>query len=547
MSRACVCLVAALSLAWAHQASAQAPSAQPARDRVVSPGSSAVTGRVTEAGSNQPVRNAHVHAASPALPGGRDTYTDGDGAYVFRDLPTGAYSIAVNKIGWVNTSFGQTRPRDAGRAIDVAAATTAEHIDIVMMRGGVIAGRITDEFGDPLPSTSVMAMRYQMMQGTRRLTPANSRQTNDLGEFRLFGLAPGQYFLTATRRNNQPGANDAGEVYAATYYPGTASVAGAQSLTIAQGQTMSGMNMMLLAVRPVRVSGTVTSASGQSLAGMPIIAGVRMGNGTMAPTAGPIGPDGSFTLNGLSAGDYILRVRAGNGEFGAMPLTVGSSDMTGVQMVTSPPTKVTGHVIVDPGELGTLKGSTFRLGTPAADADEASLAGGQGAQVKDDFTFELSVNPGHVFIRSNTNGWFLRSVKVRGLEILDTGVEVRPNEPIGGVEVVLTHRQPELGGVVKDAIGEPTRAAYVVVFAKDPARWTYLSRYVRIGRPNPLSKYRVLIPPGDYYATAVDFMEPGQETDPDFLERLRGHAVAFSLQDGDKKELDLSVLPAVQP
>ena len=227
-----------------------------------------------------------------------------------------------------------------------------------------------------------------------------------------------------------------------------------------------------------------------------------------------------------------------------MPLTVGSSDMTGVQLVISPPVKITGRVIVDPAELGTLKGSTFRLGAPAANLEETNVAVVAAVPAKDDFTFELPANPGHVFIRSNTTGWFLRSVKVHGAEILDTGMEVRANEPVSGVEVVITHKQPEVSGIVKDAAGEPTRSSYVIVFPKDPAHWGYLSRYVRMGRPNPLSKYRVQVPPGDYYAFALDFVEAGEGSEPEFLERHRERAIAFSVQEGEVKTLDLTSSPA---
>jgi hypothetical protein len=139
-------------------------------------------------------------------------------------------------------------------------------------------------------------------------------------------------------------------------------------------------------------------------------------------------------------------------------------------------------------------------------------------------------------------------VKVHGAEILDTGMEVRANEPVGDVEVVMTHKQPEISGIVKDAAGEPTRASYVVVFPKDPAHWVYLSRYVRMARPNPESKYRIQVPPGDYYAIALDFVEAGEWSEPDFLERHRERAIAFSIQEGEKKTLDLTSSPAtLQP
>jgi hypothetical protein len=233
------------------------------------------------------------------------------------------------------------------------------------------------------------------------------------------------------------------------------------------------------------------------------------------------------------------------GEGAAMPLTVGSNDITDLHLVTSRPSSITGRVLVDRAELGKLKGSAFRLMTPAANAAEAAVNGagnGNGTAVKDDFTFELNVRPGHVFIRSNTIGWFLRSVRVNGVDVKDTGVEIRPNEPLTGVEVELTHRQPEIAGTVKTAEGVVTRNAFVVIFPQDRRQWGYLSRYVRMSRPNPDYQYRALVPPGEYLAIAVDFVEQGEWSEPDFMERVRERAVPFSLAEGEHKALDLTLV-----
>ena len=72
-------------------------------------------------------------------------------------------------------------------------------------RGSLITGRVVDEFGDPATDVQVSALRYQFVQGTRQLTAAGRVvTTNDIGEYRLFGLSPGQYFVSATYRSNNP-------------------------------------------------------------------------------------------------------------------------------------------------------------------------------------------------------------------------------------------------------------------------------------------------------------------------------------------------------
>jgi hypothetical protein len=98
-----------------------------------------------------------------------------------------------------------------------------------------------------------------MIEGTRRLINVGvNDETDDTGAFRLYGLAPGEYYVSAVLRNNpieQPGDN-AG--YAPTFYPGTGNVNEAQRVTVGAGEEVS-IGFSLLPVRLVRVSGTVVS------------------------------------------------------------------------------------------------------------------------------------------------------------------------------------------------------------------------------------------------------------------------------------------------
>src|SRR4029079_18654873 len=97
-----------------------------------------------------------------------------------------------------------------------------ERLDFALPRGGVITGRVLDEFGDPVSDVQVAALRPQTVGGSRRLVNmGRPGTTNDIGEFRLFGLPPGDYFVSATFRNQfGPFAeSDDRSGYAPTYYP----------------------------------------------------------------------------------------------------------------------------------------------------------------------------------------------------------------------------------------------------------------------------------------------------------------------------------------
>ena len=225
----------------------------PPRDRaaVEAPtGTGRLRGRVVAADTGSPLRRAQVRAVAATIRTTRLTTTDAEGRYEFANLPAARYTISVSKAGYVGLEFGQRRPFEGGRPLDLADAQVVEQIDFALPRGAVIAGRITDDAGDPIIGASVQAMRYQYgPTGRRRLGGVSqswlSGMTNDLGEYRLFGLMPGTYIVSAIGNNfgvvsltqagpqtGGLGAIDTRDGYIQTYFPGTASVAEAQPVLV---------------------------------------------------------------------------------------------------------------------------------------------------------------------------------------------------------------------------------------------------------------------------------------------------------------------------
>ena len=135
-------------------------------------GTARIRGRVVAADTGAPLRRAQVRLSAAELRVNRSATTDADGRYEFPDLPAGRYNLSVARSGFVSLSFGQQRPFEQGRPLDLASAQQADKIDFALPRGGVIAGRVTDELGEPLAGVRVQAMRYQYLpNGRRQLTP----------------------------------------------------------------------------------------------------------------------------------------------------------------------------------------------------------------------------------------------------------------------------------------------------------------------------------------------------------------------------------------
>ena len=142
----------------------------------------------------------------PTCAKSRVATTDQQGRFEIKELPAGRYTMTASKGGFVSLQYGQRRPSESGTPIELGDGQTIDKIAIALPRGSVLGGRITDEFGEPVANASVSAWRYGYAGGARRMMPAgqNSRDTtDDQGQFRLFGLPPGDYYVSATLRDRR--------------------------------------------------------------------------------------------------------------------------------------------------------------------------------------------------------------------------------------------------------------------------------------------------------------------------------------------------------
>ena len=147
------------------------------------------------------------------------------------------------------------------------------------------------------------------------------------------------------------------------------------------------------------------------------------------------------------------------------------------------------------------------------------------------------VSPGRI-----PDGWSLKSVLQGGVDVTDTGLQFKVGEDVDNVQIVLTARSTTVSGQVADSKGLPAKDYTVVLFPDDSARWTPMSRYIRTERPDQQGGFKVKgLPAGHYLAVAVDTVENGQESDPEFLEQMRSLATPFDLNENEQKSLALKL------
>ena len=519
------------------------------------PGTAVLRGHVFAADTGQPLRKAQVRLAANEIRENRTTTTDENGVYEFKEVRAGRYTVSASKGSYVPVSYGQERGTDAPKPLDILDNQLVERVDFSLPRGSVIRGRVVDEYGEPAPEVQIAVERYQFIRGQRRLGPAGRMvTTNDIGEFRLFGIAPGQYYLSATWRNPNgiaPAENPNDRTaYAPLYFPGTVNVNEAQRVTLMAGQELSDVVFVLKPIKAARVSGTVLGADGKPMTpGTVIVAQTNAGFGMSMAGMTQIRPDGSFIVTGLAPGTYMLRTQRmgppGEGpETGMATVTITGDDVPNVVMIAAKPSILTGRIVVDPSALASLP-PVLMIGVQPAEFIGIPAPPPPPARVADDFTFETKSPPGRMRVTLGgmgppPAGWAVRAVRVNGVDVTDAGIEIQPAEDVTGVELELTNKLTVVSGVVTNSRGEPAKDYTAIVFSQDTAKWTGATRYQATGRPDQEGRFKIsAVPPGEYYVAAVDRVEPGQWTDPDFLETIRASATSISLDEGETKTLAL--------
>ena len=523
-------------------------------------GTAILRGYVVAADTGNPVRRAMVRVFATGGGGNNVTSTDAEGRWEVRALPAGSYMISVEKPGYVSTSYGQrSAAQMGGRPLDVLDGQLVEKIAFSLPRGGVITGRLTDDFGDPIAGAQVSAMREQFAMGSRRMFPAGSAQTDDLGAYRIYGLAPGEYYVTGILRQQSMGmpgqSTTETEGFATTYYPGTTSPAQGQRVTVRASQEVQNVSFALSATRLTTISGRVVSSSNEPV----VQANVRVtpadrsdGMAFMFFNGAMTRGDGAFQISGMTPGNYVLSVSPRNpadpsSEFAQHRLTVGNDSIDNVLIVTGRGAVLQGTITTDEGTAPPVKPAQVSIFARTADPMGTTFGPMMPPKVNDDWTFELTGLSDARIISAGlmeSPDWTLKAIYHNGTEVTDTPIEFVPGQTVQGVEIVFSRKRTELSGMVTAPSGKPDLDVTVVAFAQDSRRLTPGSRFMRTGRPNQDGRYTIRgLPPEDYFVAVVREVEPGRLTDPEYLESLRQSAVRITLAEGEARAQDFKAPP----
>lgn len=540
------------ALAWSVAVVIQNPQPAPP------PGGTArISGLVTRSDTSQPLANVTVRLVRWEGGFGQPVplkRTEADGRFAFDGLRAGEYAITFSADAFVTLEFGQRRPLEGGRRIQLRETEHFDNADISLPPTTAIEGRLLDEFGDPAPGMTVQIARVQFVAGKRRLMPAAgataSRPTDDLGQFRLFNLAPGDYYLMALAGPFAGPDDPSG--FTVTYFPGTRVPTDASPVHLEVGRDATGIVFQLVPASMSTVSGVLTDEAGKPIPGEAMLLPTNGGDvRSLIMGRIPVGPDGAFTFRNVAPGTYVIQAygrpvgggNLGRAPFGFLPLTLAGSDVADLTLTVPTGATARGKIVLDGDAAPPVPNRVLVSPTPVNAVSAPAGGGPPNSVTRDDWTFEVNNMSGIRTVRVLVGSpqWFLKKVTLAGRDITDEPIDFR-NGDVDGLEITLTSRGPTLAGTVTES-DKPVSECSVIVFADEPARWVFPSRYFAQGRPAQQGTFTIQgLPPGNYLAVAVPPVQGTDWQDPEFLQQYLAAATRVSLAEAETKTISLKLI-----
>ena len=477
----------------------------------------------------------------------RTVRTDSRGEYTFRDLEAGQYILRATRDGYIPQDYGQktTSSFRRGTSLSVGPGQVVDEVDFHLIRAGVVEGRVVDQDNEPLVRVQVMLSGYRSLGGQRRLMPFGQDETDDRGQFRIFGIPPGAYLLAASPRPFAALTGGAERPFPPTYYPGVLRVEEAATVQVTAGAEVGGFNITLIETLTYNVNGRVLTPEGKPAHSVWIMTSM-------------IGPNtntdlqGKFKVSGLLPGRHRLYARAGSGEDAQMAsatVDVVDQDLSGLTLMLAKGADITGRILVD-GEGADLDWRRISLGmSPSRDNLNRLSFGSIRASIEKDLTFKIANHPEgsyHLMVMLPPGNHYISAIRVDGQDITDRPMELKSNDRLDGMEIRISSQGARISGHVEQAEErEVATGATVLVFSADPQRRDYPSRFTRTTQTDQSGYYSLEgLVPGKYLVCALVDHQSGNEWDPDYLRSLEKDSKRIDLSPGRTVQESLVTLSA---
>jgi protocatechuate 3,4-dioxygenase beta subunit len=481
------------------------------------PTASAISGSVLNAVTGEPVPKAQVALRSTSTNDSYTAVTDDTGNFAVAVDAPGAFEFVVQKRGFVKN----------GQSLSLTAGQSAAGAVIRLTPQGVIAGHVLDGSGEPIPEVSVQAIQSRQAGLSKRYFVAGSATTNDLGEYRIYGLAPGRYYVGGAYRS------DSG--YAAVFHPGVAEAARAVPIDVSAGGEVLGLNLTILETHSLRIRGVLQSAAGLNLQGTMIVA---------APCdAGPLNratttirtASGAFELRDLTPGCYILAAdtfSAGRRYSARLPVNVAEANVEGVRLNLVPPVQLAGQVKVEGGGELQLPQITVNLEARFSKLTASGAPAENGSLLLNNIvpeTYELNA--------TIPDGFYLKSARFGESDVLQYGLDLsHPGDT--RLELVVSGDGGRIDGSVTDDSDRPIPGARVALMPASAGNRSIRWETTTTDQEGAFCLRGIA--PGNYKLYASQNLDVTVLQDPSYAERFEAKPLA--IQERDRLTLSVKAM-----
>jgi hypothetical protein len=512
------------------------------------PETGTVRGRVIDE-SGQPVRHATVYVnASVALPQRHITFTDDGGNFQINGLDALIYNVGASAPSYVTT------PREPDSL--PSYYRIGDSVTISMLKGGVITGTVTSVTGEPMVQMGVRAILIRDANGqppaALRFPPA--RPTDDRGIYRIYGLTPGTYLVSAGGGGGPYGYSTSAHGTEAPTYAPSATRDGAAEIIVRAGEETTGVDIRYRDEPGYAVSGVVNGPTAPNSSRSINISLTQIING---------GPQSSFfsyqlpaskgfAFYGIADGDYDLVAQSflNQGEIVASEprrITVKGRDVTGIELVLKGLASISGRLTLEASTAAECKNKRHPLlsetllsarrseKNPSKDRAFSNLFA-QGSPDKSGNFLLRNLAPGqfNLDVRFFAKYWYVRSiareptaaqpvtgrvgVNNRQTDAARSGISLKFGERVSGLTVTLAEGAASLRGAVKTADGESVPPKLYLYLA--PAEKENVEDVLRFFiTPIPAEGTFGInnLPPGRYWAV----IRVAADNEPQSISKLR--------------------------
>ncbi|MGP0095821.1 MAG: carboxypeptidase regulatory-like domain-containing protein [Terriglobales bacterium] len=527
-----------------------------AQDPATAAKSSSIAGIVVKEPGSEPLKKALVQVVAEGQGDSYTAATDSDGHFRIDNVTPGHYRVFIERSGFAGVNARGVK--SDVNVVAIQAGRSVEDLVFHMSPTAIVSGRVTDEDGDPMSGVRVLALRKKSGKSARE--GIGTAATNDLGEYRLAGLFPGQYWILALpppdfrdyerQQKSPPGDNQPDTRYMNTYYPGTYDATQASAVVLKAGDEMP-VNLTLVPARTYRVRGVVTGVAADQKAAVELFS---KGGDSYRVNADEIGPDGQFEVRGVAPGTYQLKVSSGaeaQSLTAHQDVNVVSADVQGLKLVVAPSFAISGHLHSD-SALGDLTQFVVNLRLADVPEDAGFFMSqdffGPNASVDRQGNFNWkNINPGEFIVQlygaDARRNFYLKSVTIGGRDVT-TGF------PVSGPLILDLTVSPK-GGTIEGLVTEKKQGADVVrpvanatVVAVPEEKYRRLPSRFATGSTDQFGSFTIRgLAPGSYSLYAWQDLEDGLWYDADFLRSQEANAIAVTMEEGSNQKVELQLSP----